>query len=67
MEMIEEVLVLTRLGKKILFSLDQVELAANGNIVLEGFVFDEVRSAGKGKLLVRNGSLEGILNSKLEF
>ena len=67
MEMIEEVLVLTRLGKKILFSLDQVELAANGNIVQEGFVFDEVRSAGKGKLLVRNGSMEGILNSKLEF
>jgi WG containing repeat len=66
-QVIENVIVLTRLEKKTLCTPMQLARIANGNSLPENFVFDEVRSAGPGFLLVRNGGLEGILNSELEF
>jgi WG containing repeat len=66
-QVIENVIVLTRLEKKTLCTPTQLALIANGNPLPENFVFDDVRSAGSGFLLVRNGALEGILDSKLEF
>jgi WG containing repeat len=66
-QVIENVIVLARLEKKTLCTPMQLALTANGNPLPENFVFDDVHSAGQGFLLVRNGALEGILNSKLEF
>jgi WG containing repeat len=64
---IENVIVLSQLDKKTVCTPAQLAAVANGNKLPGDFVFDEVRSAGSGFLLVRNGALEGILNSKLEF
>jgi hypothetical protein len=66
-QFIENVVVLTRLGKKTLCTPAQLAAKANGDRLPEELVFDEVRSAGPSFLLVRNGALEGILNSQLEF
>jgi hypothetical protein len=66
-QFIENVIVLTRLGKKTLCAPKQLAAIANGDRLPEELVFDEVRSAGPGFLLVRNGALEGILDSQLEF
>lgn len=64
---IEDVLVLNRLGKKILVTPQQVALLTDGQPLSEQFVFDDVVALAKGLLIVRNGVLEGIMNSKLEF
>ncbi len=66
-QVIENMIVLSRLDKKTVCTPAQLAAVANGNKLPEDFVFDEVRSAGPGFLLVRNGALEGILNSQLEF
>jgi hypothetical protein len=66
-EMIEDVIVLDRNGKKILATAAQLQLVADGNALDESFVVDEVRSFGKNRLLVRNGALEGIVDSNLKF
>jgi hypothetical protein len=66
-EIIENVFVLNRLAKKVLFTSAQLELAADGNSLPETFVVDEVRSIGKNRLLVSNGSLQGIINSDLQY
>ncbi len=66
-EMIEGVLLLDRLGKKILCTTEQLPQIADGNVLDEKFVFDEVRRVAPGKLLVRNGSLEGIMDTSLQF
>lgn len=64
---IEGLIILSRLEKKTVCTPAQLSAVANGDKLSEEFVFDEVRSAGPGFLLVRNGALEGILNSQLEF
>lgn len=64
---IEDVLVLTRLGKKILVTPQQLAVLADGQLLSDQFVFDDVVALAKGLLLVRNGALEGIINSNLEF
>ncbi|MCW5911494.1 MAG: WG repeat-containing protein [Cyclobacteriaceae bacterium] len=64
---IEDVLVLTRLGKKNLVTPQQVAALADGMPLSDQFVFDDVVALAKGLLLVRNGALEGIINSNLEF
>jgi hypothetical protein len=64
---LEGVLVLTRLGKKILITPRQVAGLADGHTLPDQFVFDDVVALAKGLLRVRNGALEGIINSKLEF
>ncbi len=66
-QMVENVIVFTRLEKKTICTPTQLTQVANGIPLPEDFVFDEVRSAGVGFLLVRNGALEGILNQLLEF
>ncbi len=66
-DLVEGVFVLSRFGKKIVMSLTAIESTADGNIVSEELVFDDVSRVGVDRLLVRNGSLEGLINSKLEF
>ncbi|MCX8492577.1 MAG: hypothetical protein ORN54_16080, partial [Cyclobacteriaceae bacterium] len=66
-DFVEGVFVLSRLGKKIVMSLTAIESTADGNIVSEELVFDDVSRVGIDRLLVRNGSLEGLINSKLEY
>lgn len=66
-EMIGGVLVLNRNGKKVLVTSRQLRIAADSNELDESFVFDEVRDFGKNRLLVRNGSLEGVVDSDLQF
>lgn len=66
-QVIENVIVLSRLEKKTVCTPAQLAAVANGKKLPEDLVFDEVRSAGPGFILVRNGALEGILNSQLEF
>ncbi len=64
---IEEVLILYRLGKKVLVTPQQLAALADGLPLAEQFVFDEVVAISKGQLLVRNGAMEGIINSNLQF
>ncbi len=66
-QVIENIVVLTHLEKRALCVPAQLATIADGNPLRSDFVFDEVRSAQPGLLLVRNGSLEGILNAQLEF
>ena len=66
-QVIENIVVLTHLEKRMLCIPAQLASMADGNSLRGDFVFDEVRSAQPGLLLVRNGSLEGILNAQLEF
>jgi hypothetical protein len=66
-EMVEGIIVLDRLGKKTLCLPDKLTEIADGGSLQEDFVFDNVKSLGNGLLLVSNGSLEGIINSNLEF
>jgi hypothetical protein len=66
-EWVEGVFVLSRLGKKIVMSLNSIELTADGSLLSDELVFDDVSRVGVDRLLVRNGSLEGLINSKLEF
>jgi hypothetical protein len=66
-EMIEGVVVLDRAGKKTLCLPSQLAMAVDGNPLPENFVFDNVKSLGDHRLLVSNGTLEGIINSNLEF
>jgi hypothetical protein len=66
-DLVEGVFVLSRLGKKIVMSLTAIASTADDNLVSEELVFDDVSRVGVDRLLVRNGSLEGLINSKLEF
>jgi len=66
-EMMEGVIVLDRAGKKTLCLPSQLAIAADANPFPEDFVFDNVKSLGDDRLLVSNGTLEGIVNSNLEF
>ncbi|MBL7870685.1 MAG: hypothetical protein JNM78_03665 [Cyclobacteriaceae bacterium] len=64
---IEGIIVLTRFGKKILTTAQQLSGLVNGIELNEELVFDDVQAMSKGLLLARNGSLEGIINSQLKF
>lgn len=64
---IEGVIVITRLGKKILTIVSHLADCVNGNELKDDLVFDDVLALDKDLLLVRNGSLEGVINSKLQF
>ena len=64
---IEGVMVLTRFGKKILTTAQQLSGFANGLELNDELVFDDAQAMSKGLLLVRNGSLEGIINNQLKF
>ncbi len=66
-EMMENVIVLDRYGKKNLITATQLSSVADENPLPENLVFDEVKAVGKDRVLVSNGSLEGIINSTLEL
>lgn len=63
----EDVIVITRLGKKIATTSIQLAALADGKEFQDDLVFDEIMAVDKGMLLVRNGGLEGIIDSKLKF
>ena len=64
---IEGVIVFTQGGKKKLATANQLAMLANGVELNEDLVFDDVVAFSKGLLLVRNGSLEGIITSDLVY
>ncbi|MBS1488546.1 MAG: WG repeat-containing protein [Bacteroidetes bacterium] len=61
-----EIIVADRNGKKNLYTTEQIAQCADGVPLADDFVFDQVKPVGNN-LLVSNGSLEGMLNSKLEY
>ena len=63
----EDIIVLTKRDKKILNTVDQIVRAADNNPLPEDMVFDEVKKLSSDKVLVKNGSLEGVVNSTLKF
>lgn len=63
----DELIVLTHTGKKIIFSLNEIIKAADGEKLTEDLVFDDIRPIGEKQFLVKNGALEGILNENLTF
>jgi len=64
---IEGIVMLTRFGKKILTTAQQLAALANGQELNQDLVFDDVQAVSEGLLLVRNGGLEGIINIQLEY
>ncbi len=64
---LEEVIVLVKSGKRSLKTPEQVAVLADKNSFSESVVFDEVRLIEPGIYLVKNGALEGTVNSKLDF
>ncbi|MEQ8425083.1 MAG: WG repeat-containing protein, partial [Cyclobacteriaceae bacterium] len=64
---VEEIIVFTKNGKKNINTIEQVIRAADKNPLPDKMVFDEVRKISTDKILVKNGSLEGIVNSELKF
>ena len=63
----EDVIVFNRNGKRMLNTIDQIVSAADSNPLPDKMIFDEVRKLSSDKVLVKNGSLEGIINSDLKF
>jgi hypothetical protein len=63
----DKIIILTRLGKQLLVRTDDLAAVADGALLSDSLVFDEIRAWGEGNLLVRNGALEGVLNQQLEF
>jgi hypothetical protein len=66
-ELIENVYVLSRLGKKTLVSGAQLAACADKSKLNEELVFDEVHPISSELLSVRMGALEGIINQDLKF
>lgn len=64
---VDAIVVLEKNRKKSLHSIDEIAGLADKNPLPRAIVFDEVRKLSSDKILVRNGSLEGVVNSKLEF
>ncbi|MFM8913372.1 MAG: WG repeat-containing protein, partial [Flammeovirgaceae bacterium] len=63
----EDVLVLTQWQKKTIVTMQQMKAAAEGLVVKSDHVYDDVRAVGTNRLLVRNGALEGIIDSNGRF
>lgn len=66
-EALDRVVVLGKTRKKILVTGDQLSNIANKIPLNESRVFDEVRQLKSDYYLVRNGTLEGIVNSSLTY
>ncbi|MCU0368097.1 MAG: hypothetical protein MUF39_04625 [Cyclobacteriaceae bacterium] len=64
---IENVVVITRNGKKILNTIDQIAALAAGGKFMDELVFDDVIAVDKGLLLVKLSGLEGLISDKLQF
>ncbi|MFZ1805773.1 MAG: WG repeat-containing protein [Cyclobacteriaceae bacterium] len=63
----EDIIVFSKNGKLMLNTITQIVSAADNNPLPDKMVFDEVRKLSSDKVLVKNGSLEGIVNSDLKF
>lgn len=63
----EGLLVITRMGKKVLTTVDNIVEIVLGGKLKDELVFDEVKAVRSGEIWVRNGSLEGLLNQQLEY
>ncbi len=64
---LEQIIVLVKSGKRSLKTPAQIGSLADKNPFSESMVFDEIRQIETGTYLVKNGALEGTLNSELEF
>ena len=64
---LEQVIVLVKSGKRSLKTTQQIASLADKNLFAESIVFDEIRQLDSGTYLVKNGSLEGTMDSHLEF
>ncbi|MFM7854220.1 MAG: WG repeat-containing protein, partial [Flammeovirgaceae bacterium] len=64
---LKNVLVLTQLEKKTIVTIEDIRHLAQGISFTPQHVYDEVKVAANNSLLVRNGSLEGILDFKGRF
>jgi len=60
-------LVVTKLQKKTIFTRDNLLHLAEGRPTNADHVYDDVKIVTKNRLLVRNGALEGIINSDGQF
>lgn len=66
-EWMEGNLVVTKLQKKTIFTRDNLLHLAEGRPTNADHVYDDVKIVTKNRLLVRNGALEGIINSDGQF
>ncbi len=66
-EALDRIIVLSKTRKKILVTVDQIANLANRVPLNESGVYDEIRQLATDQYLVRNGTLEGVLNSSLAF
>jgi len=64
---VEGLILLTRSGKKIINTKNQLASMADGNSFQGELVFDEVMAVDKNLLLVRNSGMEGIIDDKLNY
>jgi hypothetical protein len=64
---VDELVIFMRNGKKTIVTIDEVGALADQATLPGSRVFDDVQRLGQGTYLVRNGSLEGVLNERLEF
>ncbi len=64
---IENVIVLTQLQKKTIITMQNMLQASEGLPVAPAHVYDDVQRIGLQRLVVRNGSLEGIIDSNGRF
>jgi len=64
---LEQVIVLVKSGKKSLKTPEHIYALADRNTFSESIVVDEIRQLDSDTFLVKNGSLEGTINSRLEF
>lgn len=63
----DDLILFVRAGKKALKTVSEVAQLADNIPFKETLVFDEVRTLGQGYYQVRNGSLQGVLTSKIEY
>lgn len=66
-EAVDEIIVFVQAGKRVLNTSAQITAAADKEALPVNAVFDEVKKLSSGKIWVKNGSLEGVVNSNLEF
>jgi hypothetical protein len=60
-------LILHRNSKRVLVPLTELPKVASGTPLSLDLVYDDVKDWGRGRLWVKNGSMEGVLNERLEY
>ena len=64
---VDGLIILSKNSKKTIVTVDQIAALAEKFPLPMALVFDDVQRIASGNYLVRNGSLEGLLNEALEF